>query len=240
MLGKQRAARVDFAGKITSFEPAQDSGLKAAETEVERVAFHLRQCEPNGMWIAVRRELVDHGSARVTETEEFRDFVESLACGVVTSFSKEAVDEILGDFVEMRVAAAHDEREGGELDRVLRSNRMNVPFDVIHRDERERVDQRERFRVGHSNEQRADESGSLGDGDRGKIFEASGRFGERGTDDGYDCAQVFARSEFGYYTAVSRMRRHLRGDDRRENARAVFDNGGGGFVAGGFDAEDTH
>jgi hypothetical protein len=36
------------------------------------------------------------------------------------------------------------------------------------------------------------------------------------------------------------MSGHLAGDDGREHTFGVFHYGGGGFVAGGFDAEDAH
>ena len=59
------------------------------------------------------------------------------------------------------------------------------------------------------------------------------------TDYRNDLAKMFARGEFGDYTAVLAVNVDLGGDDAGEDFAAVDDNGGGGFVARGFDAEDA-
>ena len=46
------------------------------------------------------------------------------------------------------------------------------------------------------------------------------------------------RGEFGDDAAVVGVDGDLRGDDVGERRRAALDDGGGGLVAGGFDAED--
>ena len=53
-----------------------------------------------------------------------------------------------------------------------------------------------------------------------------------------DLAQVLAGGKLGHHAAVFAVNRHLRGHDVRKDAAAVGDNRGGGFVAGGFDAEN--
>ena len=54
--------------------------------------------------------------------------------------------------------------------------------------------------------------------------------------DGDDLAEVFAGGEFGDDAAVFAVDVDLGGDDAGEDVAAVGDDGGGGFVAGGFDA----
>ena len=51
-----------------------------------------------------------------------------------------------------------------------------------------------------------------------------------------DLAEVFAGGEFGDDAAVLAVDVDLGGDDAGEDFAAVGDDGGGGFVAGGFDA----
>ena len=64
------------------------------------------------------------------------------------------------------------------------------------------------------------------------------RLVERFAHDRNDLAEMLARGEFGDYAAVFAVDVDLRGDDAGEDAAAVGDDCGGGFVAGGFDAED--
>ena len=45
---------------------------------------------------------------------------------------------------------------------------------------------------------------------------------------------------FGDHVAVVPVCRHLGSDDGREHGFRIFDHRGGGFIAGGFDAEDAH
>ena len=67
------------------------------------------------MWIAEPRECVDPGTARITKAEEFGDFVEGFACGVVNSAADESVRPCAVWWArkeEMRVTAGDDEGEG--------------------------------------------------------------------------------------------------------------------------------
>ena len=52
--------------------------------------------------------------------------------------------------------------------------------------------------------------------------------------------EVLAGGELRHHAPVARVDRDLRGDDVREHAPAVFDDRGGGLVAGAFDSEDEH
>ncbi len=63
-------------------------------------------------------------------------------------------------------------------------------------------------------------------------------FGERLADDGHDGAHMRPRRQLGHDATV-RVMEELRGDDVREE-RAVAEDGGGGLIAGRFDAEDGH
>lgn len=59
-------------------------------------------------------------------------------------------------------------------------------------------------------------------------------------DDGEDGFEVGAGGDFGDNSAVGGENVNLRDDDVAEDVDAVFDDGGGGFVARGFDSEDFH
>src|SRR5580700_12004737 len=105
--------------------------LDSAETEIVGIAFHFRLAEPNSLCIAVRGELVDHGTAGITEREHAGHFVVGFAGGVVTRASdarigepRSAVRGIRLDMVENGVAAGHDQADGRHLRMPLREIRL--------------------------------------------------------------------------------------------------------------------
>ena len=92
--------------------------------------------------------------------------------------------------------------------------------------------------VGDADEQRPGEAGAGGDGDGVEIGEGDAGLGQRGADDGNDGAKVLAAGQLRHDAAVAGVGGDLRGDDGGKRARAALDDGRGGLVAGGFDAED--
>ena len=92
--------------------------------------------------------------------------------------------------------------------------------------------------VGDADEKRSGQAGAGGDGDGVEVGERDVGLGERGADDGNDGAEMLAAGQLRHHAAVARMGGDLRGDDGGEGARAALDDGGGGFVAGAFNAKD--
>lgn len=97
----------------------------------------------------------------------------------------------------------------------------------------------ERFAVGDTDEERAYQSGALGNADGVKVGEIQIGLCKGFADDRDDLAKVFARGEFGDNAAVFAMDVDLRSDYAGKDFAAVGDDGCGGFVAGRFDAKDT-
>ncbi len=114
-----------------------------------------------------------------------------------------------------------------------------MAFEVVDGDEGLVEAEGEGFGVGDADEEGAGEAGAVGDGD-GVEVAAVGDAGSAhgGADDGDDVAEVLAGGEFGDDAAVVGVDGDLRGDDVREDFAAGADDGGGGLVAGAFDAED--
>lgn len=140
----------------------------------------------------------------------------------------------------MGVASRSDQGDGGEFDFVpfharFHDDGVDVALEVVDGDDGARVGEGDGLGEGHADEKGTDEAGAFGDGDGGEIgvSGAGARHGVR--DDGDDGAEVFARGEFGDDTAVLGVGIELRGDDGGKHARAVCEDGGGGFVAGAFD-----
>ena len=113
-----------------------------------------------------------------------------------------------------------------------------MAFEMIDGDEGKVVGEGESLGVGDADEKRAGEAGTGGDGDGVEIGEGEVGFSERGADDGNDGAEMLAAGQLRNDAAVARVGGDLRGDDGGKSARAALDDGRGGFVAGGFDAED--
>ena len=213
-------------------------------------------------------EGVDPGTAGIAEAEELGDFVEGFAGGVVNGAADEGVmPRAVGGVreIEMRVAAGDDEGEGCASARrtvlidpspnrvtgvsldalrlcrgfaLVEQDRVDVAFEMIDGDEWEVVGEGESLGVGDADEKRSGEAGAGGDGDGVEIGEREAGFGERGADDGNNGAKMLAAGELGNDAAVAGVGGDLRGDDGGERARSALDDGRGGFVAGGFDAED--
>ena len=113
-------------------------------------------------------------------------------------------------------------------------------LDVVDGDEGPLPGEGEGFGGGDADEQAADEAGAVGDGDCIKLF---GGFGDAGggegfIDDGVEGFKVSAGGDFRDDAAEFGVEVDLRGDDIGEDVAAIAHDGGGGFITGGFDAED--
>ena len=229
-----------------------------------RLGFDPGDAERNREWVAEVSQMINPRATGVTEAEQLGDLVEGLACGVVEG----APDELVTPGTEFRatvwrvgekevsVTAGDDESEGGHgqifglffclifglifclLPALFEEDGVDVSFEVVDGDEGLREREGERLGVAEADQERTGESRAAGDGNGVEVAERDARLSERGAGDGDDVAEMFAAGEFGNYAAVGRMGDDLRGDNRRERTRAALDDGGGGFVAGAFDAED--
>ena len=115
---------------------------------------------------------------------------------------------------------------------------MDVAFEVVDGDEGQVVGEGEGLGVGDADQQRSGEAGTGGDGDGVEIGEGDAGLGQSGADHGNDGAEMLAAGQLGHDAAVAGVGGDLRGDDGGKRARAALDDGRGGLVAGGFDAED--
>ena len=115
---------------------------------------------------------------------------------------------------------------------------VDVAFEVVDGDEWQSLGEGEGFGVGDANEERSGEAGTAGDGDGVEVGEGDVGLGQGGAHDGDDGAEMLAAGQLGDDSAIAGVGGDLGGDDRGEDASAALDDGSGGLVAGGFDAED--
>ena len=93
-----------------------DRRLEPAEAEVQPVVEH-RPGEGDGGRVAVDGSSVDGRPARVAEAEEPRHLVEGLAGGIVDGLAEQPVPAVVDHLDQHRVAAGHEERDEGQLER---------------------------------------------------------------------------------------------------------------------------
>src|ERR1019366_2595870 len=113
-------------------------------------------------------------------------------------------------------------------------------LNVVDPDEGHTGGEAQAFGVGEPDQQRPDQPGSHGDGDGRKVLQAGGGAKQGFANHRHDGAQVLARGQLRDHSAVLAVHRDLRGHHAREHGVAAPHHGGGGFIAGGFDAENTH
>ncbi len=252
--GEGEAAGFDGLGHLIRLGIAEDGRFDSAEGEVVAggggggAGFDVAEVEGDGAGVAVGGEGVDPGASGVAEAEEFGDLVEGFSSGVVYGAAYVAVvpggfPALLGE-VEVGVSAGDDEGEEGELhggvgaSAGLHEDGVDVAFEVVDGDEGFVEAVAEGLGVGDADEECSGEAGAFGDGDGVEVGEGEVGAGEGFADDEDDVAEVLAGGEFGDDTAVVGVEGHLGGDDVGERVAAGADDGGGGLVAGGFDAED--
>jgi len=142
------------------------------------------------------------------------------------------------------VAARNDEADGGKFRDdsglvSLEKDRVDVSFEVIDGNERFAEGLRESFGISDSHQERTNETRALCHAHGVDVGEIEAGLGKCFADDWDDLAEVFARGKFRYDSAVFAMNIDLGSDDAGEDFAAVGDDGGGGFVARRFDAEDA-
>ena len=238
------------------FDVAEDGGLDAAEAEeigrsrgaaAVPVGFGLDLCEGerDGGGVAVGSQGVDPRAAGVAEAEEFGDFVEGLAGGIVDGVAYVAV--VPGGVavlrqIEVGVSAGDDEGEQrpgrGEGGGMLEQHGVDVTFEVVDGDEGLGKRGGESLGVADADEQSAGEAGAFRNGDGVELLHVCPGFAKCGIDDGDDGAEVLAGGELGDDAAVRGVDGDLGGNDIGELACAALDDSGGGFVAGALDSED--
>ena len=108
---------------------------------------------------------------------------------------------------------------------------------MVDGDERKPARPRD-HRRGEADEQRADQSGALGDGEPVDVVQHDLRLAERLTDHGRHELEMPPRRDLRHDAAVLRVQIDLRRDDIREDLPLLGDHGRRGLVAARLEAED--
>ena len=145
------------------FQPQR--GLQAGEREVGILASVHRPRQREARGVAARRFLLDLRPARIAEPEQLRGLVEGLADGVVLRGAEPHViaDAAHGD--DLGMAAGGEEQAIGKRRRVGQPRGERMRFQMIDRDQRLLLDQRDRLGRGQPDDDAADQPGAGGGGD---------------------------------------------------------------------------
>jgi hypothetical protein len=162
-------------GDSLGFEPQR--GLEPGQREVRlRPALHrARQREPGG--VAARRLFLDLRPARIAQPQKLPGLVERLADGVVQCGAEQAIVADPAHRENLSVAARGEEQAIGKRRRRGEPRRQRVRLEVIDRQERLVVDQRDGLGGGQADDHATDQPGPGGRGDPVDI--AKGRTGFR-------------------------------------------------------------
>jgi hypothetical protein len=110
-------------------------------------------------------------------------------------------------------------------------NGVDVPLEVVYRNERFTQTGGERFAVGNPDQQSADQTWPLGHSDRVEIGQAHAGLLQSLAHYRHDLAQVFARGQFGHHAAELAMNIDLRRNHAGKNCLAGSNHGRGGLIA---------
>ncbi len=91
-----------------------------------------------------------------------------------------------------------------------------------------------------ADEERTEETRSVGNGDVIDVVLSEVGVGEGLVDDGKDGFEMGTGGDFGDYTTISGENINLRNDDIADDRGVVANDGSSGFVTGTFDSEDFH
>ena len=241
---QQPFARFDLPRHVVAFHPAQDRRLQAAETEIERVAFHVREVNrtPCGSPYGASRSIT--GPPGYPNPSSLRDLVEGFARGIVARSPQQSVHAVLPRFEQMRVPSADDQSEGRELDRIpalprFQNHRVNVAFDVVHGNQRNACRERNRFGIGETDQQRARQTRAGCCRDRIQIrpCERASSIASRTT--GTIARRCSRDASSGTTPPYLPCTENWLATTEDSTACFVFDHRGRGFVARAFDRENS-
>ena len=118
--------------------------------------------------------------------------------------------------------------------------RGHMPFDVVDGNERLACGVAQALHAADAGEQRADKSRPVGDGEGIDILQAHVCRPECFVNHAVAGFDVRTAGDFRHDAAIERMEVNLAENDVGDDGASVLDDGGGGFVAGGFQRQNAN
>ena len=228
-------------------------GFQAAEAEIERITARFRGAEfhGSGRSVCCGSQPIENRAPGVTEREEFRDFVISLARRIVARLPQLAVTKkragirhtgtLRIHFIQNRVSARDNQTNRGKIRSAprfvrLEKNGVDMPFQMIDRHQWLAQRFRQRLAISDSHEKGADKAWPLRHADGVNFFQLQACLRKRFAHHRHNLPQMLARSQFRDHAAIFPVYVDLRGHDAGQNLAPVRDHGGRGLVTRRFNS----
>ena len=227
-------------GKITVFlDGAKDGGFETTEREVETVDFWHRKLI--GFFVAFERGAINSGATWVWKSENFGDFIENFADGIVASAADDMKIVVVLHIYNLRMAAGNDEGEERKFRFVATQPvGVDVRFEMMGRVKRNVVKNGGSAGGEGADKKGADEAWGMSDGNGVNVGPIELSVSEGLVKDGVDGFDMGASGDFGNNATVGGMNIDLRDDDVGKNAVAIFDDGRCGFVTRTLNSKNAH
>ena len=156
--------------------------------------------------IAIAGELLDVAATGIGEPEQLCNLVERFTRRVVPGSSEQTVSAPRLDIQQQGVAARDEQRRERRYSvAMLERRREEMPLHVMDAEQRDVAREGERLAVADSDEQRADESRRVGDGDSVQIIESRPGFFDCPLDHRHNAGEMRARSDLGNHSSKHPM-----------------------------------
>ena len=227
-LRQRETPRLDTRLHRVSLRIAKHGGLNATEGKIKSqfpaqpLRLDLSEMKRHCARVTERRKRIDPRPSRISQPEQLGHLVIRFTRRVVHRPAHVAIPQNpISIFticrirqVQMRMPARDHQGNQRQLHRLTRAinihqHSVNVPFQMIHRDQRLTKAERQRLRIGHSHQQRSGQSRAYGHGDRLKLVERDARTLHRCAHHRDDVPQVLPRCQLRNDAAIVRMQRHL-------------------------------
>ena len=214
--------------------------LEARKREVTpRPSLHrTRQGEAFG--VAPRRLPLDQGAAGKAQAQHLGCLVEGLADGIVDGGAETAIAPHPFDDQQLAMATRDQQHQIRKSHVVGKPRRQGVPLQVVDCKKRQVMDSGNGLGRGHPDQEAADETRPGGGGDAVQLSEFDLRFGQGLGNQAVDVVKVGSCRDLGYDAAEGAVFIDLGQHPVGYDVAFAIDDGGGGFVATGFNSEDDH
>ena len=217
----------------------QNGGFETAKREVETVDFWNWKLVSVG--IAFECGASNSGATWVGETENFGDFIENFADGIVASAADDMKVVVVLHIYNLRMAAGNDEGEERKFRFVATQPvGVDVRFEMMGRVKWNVVKNGGSASSEGADKKGADEAWSMSDGNGVNVGPIELSVSEGLVKDGVDGFDMGASGNLGNNATVGGMNIDLRNDDVGKNAVAIFDDGRCGFVTRTLNSKNAH
>ena len=191
---------------LAGIQVIQHCRLQSAEAEIIFVFRYLRSRERNRIGISLLRQTVNFRAARISESDRARHLVKCLARRVISGSSDDLILPVILHHDKMRVSAgchkAHKRRLQLLMFDIICAD---MSADMMHTNQRKSGRKADCLRLRYTDQQCADQSGAVGDGDGCNIPQRQLRLRKRLFNHLINLFDVLSGCNFRHHSAVLRM-----------------------------------